>query len=230
MGCRLPGGADSPEKFWKLLEDGRSTWTDVPADRYNWESFYHLHHDSQESHNHRGGHFIQQDVATFDANFFGISAAEAEAMDPQQRIILETTYEAMESGGIPLDSIRGTDAAVFTAAFNHDYETIALKDTQHLPKYHLTGNAPSIEANRISYLFDLRGPSVSLNTACSGGLVALHQACQSLGAGESSLAIVGASNLILTPDFMFGMSFMGYVVHLSSTDLPRQEMSFVRTD
>ncbi|KAK8859140.1 Type I Iterative PKS [Apiospora arundinis] len=87
---------------------------------------------------------------------------------------------------------------------------MALKDTQNLPKYHLTGNAPSIEANRISYVFDLKGPSVSLNTACSGGLVALHQACQSLKSGESGLAIVGGSNLILTPDFMFGMSFMGY--------------------
>ncbi|KAK7993281.1 hypothetical protein PG989_006662 [Apiospora arundinis] len=163
MGCRLPGGADSPDKFWELLQDGRSTWTDVPSDRYNWKSFHHLHHDSQESHNHRGGHFIQQDVAAFDANFFGVSAAEAEAMDPQQRILLETTYEALESGGIPLDSIRGSDTAVFTAAFNHDYETMALKDTQNLPKYHLTGNAPSIEANRISYVFDLKGPSVMLN-------------------------------------------------------------------
>ncbi|KAI1817700.1 hypothetical protein GGS20DRAFT_599281 [Poronia punctata] len=209
MGCRLPGGADSPDKLWRLLEQDQNTWTDVPPDRYNWKAFHHPHQDSQESHNHRGGHFIKQDISAFDASFFGIAASEANAMDPQQRILLETTYEALESTGIPLGSIRGSDTAVFTATFNHDYENMLLKDTQDLPKYHLTGNASSIISNRISYVFDLKGASMSLDTACSGGLVAIHQACQTLRAGESSMAIVGGSNLILTPDFMYGMSFMG---------------------
>jgi acyl transferase domain-containing protein len=209
MGCRLPGDADSPEKLWRLLLEGRNAWGDVPSDRYTWKSFSHPHQDIQETHNQRGGHFIQQDVAAFDANFFGIPMTEANALDPQQRILLETTYEALESAGIQLDTIKGTDTAVYTATFNHDYETMALKDTFNLPKYHLTGNAPSIVSNRISYLFDLKGPSISLDTACSGGLVAIHQACLSLRSGESSMAIVGGTNLILTPDFMFGMSFMG---------------------
>ncbi|RTE81726.1 hypothetical protein BHE90_003791 [Fusarium euwallaceae] len=208
MGCRLPGGAENPSKLWDLLSNDRTAWSDVPPDRWNWESFHHPYSDFQEGHNQRGGHFIQQDIGAWDAKFFGVSPNEAKAIDPQQRILLETSYEALENAGIPLESIRGSDTAVYVATFSQDWETMMMKDTHNLAKYHVTGTHKAIVANRISYLFDLKGPSLSLDTACSGGLVALHQACQGLRNRESKIALVGGTNLILSPEFMFGMSFL----------------------
>ncbi|KAF7547181.1 hypothetical protein G7Z17_g7924 [Cylindrodendrum hubeiense] len=210
MGCRLPGGADSPSKLWDFLSNDRTAWQNVPADRWNWESFKHPYSDAQEGHNQRGGHFIQQDIAAWDAKFFGVAPNEAKTIDPQQRILLETSYEALENAGIPLETVRGSDTAVYVATFSQDWETMMMKDTHNLAKYHVTGTHKAIIANRISYLFDLKGPSLSLDTACSGSLVAIHQACQGLQTRESRMALVGGTNLILSPEFMFGMSFLNY--------------------
>lgn len=208
MGCRLPGGVDSPDKLWRLISDGGSAWTDVPQDRWNWESFHHPDPSVNEGINHRGGHFLQVDPAAWDANFFGVAPGEAKSLDPQQRILLETSYEALENAGIPLQSIRGSNTAVYVATFSQDWETMLLKDTHDLLKYHVLGTHKAIVANRVSYFFDFKGPSMTVDTACSGGLVALHLACQSLRTGESNLALASGTNLILSPELMFGMSFL----------------------
>lgn len=205
VGCRFPGGAHDSESLWRILVEGQNLWSDVPADRFNWKSFYHPGRGSNSAHTHRGGHFLTQNVAAFDAPFFGISSTEAEAIDPQQRLQLEVAYEALENAGIPLESVKGSDAGVYVATFTHDYENMMYKDPISVPKYSMTGVGHAIVSNRISYIFDLRGPSVTLDTGCSGTLVALHQACLSLRVGESSMALVGGTNLILSPDTMMPM-------------------------
>lgn len=206
IGCRLPGDVTNTEELWKLLVEGRNAWSPVPSDRFNEEAFYHPNPDNSGTTNHRGGHFIRQDVAAFDAAFFGISPMEARGMDPQQRLLLETTYEAFETAGIPIEHVRGSSTAVYTAMFTRDYDRNIYKDPNDIPKYHITGSGEAILANRISYIFDLVGPSMTLDTGCSGSLVALHQACQSLRTGESNMALASGVNLILNPDHMFGMS------------------------
>jgi len=211
IGCRFPGNVTDLEKMWVLLAEGRSCWTEVPPDRFNDSAFYSPDPNAPGSHNHRGGHFLAKDIAAFDAEFFRISPAEAQAMDPQQRILLETTYEAFESCGTSLDSIRGSNTAVYAAMFSRDYDRNIYKDTDNIPKYHTTGTGEAILVNRISYFFDLKGPSMTLDTGCSGSLVALHQACQSLRNRKADTAIAGGVNLILSPDYMIGMTNLQYV-------------------
>ncbi|KAG9238233.1 hypothetical protein BJ875DRAFT_492652, partial [Amylocarpus encephaloides] len=207
IGCRFPGGANDPEKLWDLLSEGRDAWSEVPKNRFNSRSFYHPNAgETQGMYNHHGGHFLEQDIAAFDSGFFGIPPFESQAIDPQQRILLEVAYEALENAGIPLESAQGTDTAVYVAVFSQDYAAIQNKDLDDLPKYHITGTGIAIAANRLSYLFDLKGPSVTVDTGCSGSLVAIHQACQSLRTGECSMAMAGGTNLLLSPDFMIPLS------------------------
>lgn len=113
IGCRFPGEANSPEAFWNLLAEGRTAWTEVPADRFQWKSFFHPSAETSECMNQHGGHFVQGDIAAFDAEFFELSPLETKAIDPQQRLLLETTYEALESAGIRLECFSGSNAAVF---------------------------------------------------------------------------------------------------------------------
>ena len=208
MSCRFPAGANDPEKFWTLLSEGKSSWTKVPNNRFKEEAYFHLSPDQGGAHNHRGGHFIDQDPASFDASFFGITPAEANAMDPQHRLQLETAYEALENAGITLSRVRGSKTSVFIGIFSRDYDRMMNADVHDIAKYHMTGTGDAILSNRISYLMDLQGASMTLDTGCSGGLVALHQACQNLRANESNMALVGGSNLILSPNAMVSMSFL----------------------
>ena len=191
-----------------MLSEGRSAWSEVPSDRFNAKSFYHPSPDVNGTTNHRGGHFLNQEISAFDASFFGVPPSEANAMDPQQRLQLETAYEALENAGIPLEQLRGSKTSVHVAIFSHDYDRMMYKDTSDIANYHMTGSGDAIASNRISYTFDLKGPSMTLDTGCSGGLVALHLASQSLRTGEVSTAIVGGTNLILTPDSMIPMSLL----------------------
>ncbi len=206
-GCRLPGGIDSPSGLWEVLKSGTNTWSHVPEHRFTETSFIHPDgNDPNGSHNHHGGHFLKQDIREFDNEFFNISAQEAAAMDPQQRLLLETVYEALEDAGQSQDKIHGSNTSVHVAMFTRDYDRNDFKDTLNIPRHHLVGSGEAILANRISFAFDLRGPSMTLDTGCSGGLVALHQACQALKLGECDMAIVGSVNLILSPDHQIGMS------------------------
>lgn len=209
--CRFPGGATDPDKFWDILAEGRNVWSEVPLDRFNWKSYYHPSPENAGTTHSIGGHFLDQDIAAFDASFFGISPLEASAIDPQQRLQLESAYEALEASGLSLESIRGSNTGVYVATFSHDYEMIQYKDPSESAKYTITGVGTAIASNRISYLFDLKGPSMSIDTGCSGSMVALHQACQSLRCRESDMGLVGAANLILAPEVSSAMSNIQYV-------------------
>jgi len=162
IGCRFSGVANSPEKLWELLASGKSTWSPIPADRWNNPAFFVADAEQQGMHNIRGGHFLEHDVAAFDAGWWGIAPAECEAMDPQHRIQLEVAYEALENAGIVREEIEGSDTAVFVATFTADYKSMQQKDLDDVPKYHTVGIGTGIAANRISYQLDLRGPSVTL--------------------------------------------------------------------
>ncbi|KAH8658350.1 polyketide synthase [Xylariales sp. PMI_506] len=211
MSCRLSGIATSPEGLWKMLSKGLTGWTSGGSSRFSPEAFWHPQHDLSGSFNTRGFHLLTQDPALFDSAFFGISNVEAKAIDPQHRMMLEVAYEAFEDAGLRLEDLAGSDTAVFCAVSHHDYERILGRDPEVSPGYRFTGTGPSMLANRVSYVFDLRGPSMTLDTACSSGLVALHQACMSIRAGEVKQALVGGANLILDPDQATVMSSMSFL-------------------
>ncbi len=199
-GCRFPGEANTPSKLWKLLQDPQDLLQEIPSDRFSARGFYHpdgLHHGNS---NVLQAYLLSENHRLFDSKFFGIKGVEANAIDPQQRILLETTYEGIESAGLRLDDLRGSDTAVFVGLMCGDYEAMLLRDLDSIPTYHATGIARSIMANRISYFFDWHGPSITIDTACSSSLVAVHQAVQSLRSGESRIAIAAGSNLILGPE------------------------------
>lgn len=166
MGCRLPGGVRSPEDLWQLVSEGRSGWKTVPEDRWNAESFYHADHTAVESWNAKSGYFLDQDVTEFDSRFFGFSAHEADITDPQQRILLETTFEALENAGIPIEGLKGSDTSVFVAVFARDYDRMGYKDLEKISRYHIGGTGEAILSNRLSYFFDLKGGSMTLDTGC----------------------------------------------------------------
>ncbi|KAI8633724.1 hypothetical protein F5Y19DRAFT_414735 [Xylariaceae sp. FL1651] len=206
LALRLPGDANDIDGLWRLLESGEPAWTPVPEDRFNDEAFYHPNADDPNGTSHHpGGHFISGDVRDFDHGFFQLNGAQAAALDPQQRLLMELSYEALENSGIPRERISGTATSVYTAVFPLDYERQLYKDTLDLPTYYSTGVEMAIHSNRISHALNLRGPSMTLDTACSGGLAAVHQACQSLRSGESDTALASASNLILSPDHSIGL-------------------------
>ncbi|KFY82216.1 hypothetical protein V498_08637, partial [Pseudogymnoascus sp. VKM F-4517 (FW-2822)] len=211
MGCRFPQEATSPEKLWEMLYNKRHARTEVPKDRFNAEAFYHPDADRSGSMNLKGGHYLKEDIATFDARFFSISPAEAKSMDPMQRILLEVVYEAMENAGITLADLDGSDTGCYVGCFTDDYDGLLKRDMELSPKYHSVGIVPAILSNRISFCFNLKGPSLTVDTACSSSLVAVHLACQSLRAGESRVAIVGATNALINPEVHVGMSNMHFL-------------------
>ncbi|KAF5548075.1 polyketide synthase [Fusarium phyllophilum] len=206
MACRLPGGADSPESLWSLLAQGRDGRREVPKDRWDWKSFYNKNPDTRDATNFSHAYFLDQDVSAFDARFFNIPGTDAASMDPQQRLLLEVTFEALENAGLPIENMRGSDTSVHMAMFARDYDRLGYKDLSQVSMSHIIGAGEAILANRISYVLDLKGSSNTLDTGCSGGLVALHQACQTLRADESAIALAGASQLLLTPDQSLVMS------------------------
>ncbi|KAJ5260475.1 hypothetical protein N7478_012080 [Penicillium angulare] len=207
MSGRYPGDASSPEKLWEMIANARSARSEVPADRFNIDAFYHPYPERGGTLNSRGGHFMQHTpVDAFDAPFFSITANEAQAMDPQQRWSLECTYEAIENAGLRVDNLAGSDTSVYVGTFTKDYSELLSADTEDVPIHYGTGTGTAIVSNRVSWFFDLRGPSVSMDTGCSSSLVALHMACQGLRTGESKISIVGGVNLILLPGMMTAMS------------------------
>ena len=210
MACRSSGNVGSAEELWELCSRVRSGWTPIPKERWSHEGFFHPNASRTGTYNTEGAYFIQKDVGLFDAPFFNISASEARSIDPQQRLLLECTYEALENAGVPKESIVGQNVGVFIGGSFSEYSLFCLRDADRVPAYEATGTAQSVLANRLSYYFDLKGPSATVDTACSSGLSALHLACQSLRSGESSQAIVGASHLNVMPDVFISMSNSRY--------------------
>ncbi|KAK4449716.1 hypothetical protein QBC34DRAFT_463102 [Podospora aff. communis PSN243] len=198
--CRFPGGANSPSKLWELLKEPRDLLSEIPPSRFNPDGFYQENGEHHGSTNVRHAYLLDEDSALFDHQFFGAHPKEAESMDPQHRILLETVYEGVEAAGYSLEQLRGSQTCVFVGQMGADYYDAFLRDMATIPQYLATGTARNITSNRISYTFDLRGPSVTVDTACSSSLVAVHHAVQELRHGDSTMAIAAGCNLILSPD------------------------------
>ncbi|KAK4118277.1 putative polyketide synthase [Parathielavia appendiculata] len=208
---RFPGDAENPKKLWDMMAEGRSALSDIPADRFNVDAFYHPHNERQGTVNVKKAHFMQRDISAFDAPFFSMSIAEAKAMDPQQRMALECTYEALENAGVRMEDVDGSNTACYVGCFTRDYSDMLACDREDLPLYQGTGTGSAIMSNRISWFFNMKGPSISLDTACSSSMAALHLACQSLRTGESTMAVVGGTNLMLLPDIMGAMTRLHFL-------------------
>ena len=201
MGLRLPGDADSPEKYWELLRNGVDAITQVPPDRWDIDAYYDPDPAQPGKMYTRHGGFVR-DVDRFDPAFFGISPREAVSLDPQQRLLLEVSWEALERAGQSPEKLVGSRSGVFVGISTNDYGQLFAKmdDPSRLDAYVGTGNSLSVAAGRLSYVLGLQGPSMAIDTACSSSLVAIHLACSSLRNRECELALAGGVNLILTPE------------------------------
>ncbi len=206
LGCRFPGSANDAESLWKLLVDGVDAVCDVPGDRWNVERFFDTETIPGKTIAKRGG-FIGG-IDQFDPQFFGISPREAPYVDPQQRLVLETAWEAIEDAGLVLDLEKGSDIGVFAGVSHTDYQAIQGSpwDRSGVSPHTATGSAHSIAANRVSYSFNLRGPSMSVDTACSSALTAVHLACQHIRAGSCEMALAGGVTVMITPEGFIGFS------------------------
>ncbi|KAI1129664.1 putative polyketide synthase [Nemania abortiva] len=199
IGCRLPGGIRSPSELWDFLAQKRSAQGPVPPERFNINGFYHPDGKRRAGViDADGGYFLDEDVRQFENSFFGINNLEATygSMDPQQRKLLEVVAECLENAGVSLQSISGTNTAVYVGNFTVDFQSMQTKDADYLHRYHAAGTGTGIMANRISHVFNLHGPSFTLDTACSSALVCLHNAAVALQNGDCDGAIVAGANLI----------------------------------
>ncbi|KAF2008794.1 putative polyketide synthase [Aaosphaeria arxii CBS 175.79] len=201
------GAASTADEFFEMISRGRSSWSpEIPPERFNNASFYHPNAGKLGSVNTNGGSFIQQDITKFDAPFFSITELEATSMDPQQRILLECAYEALDSAGVPKHDTVGKDFGVFIGAGSPEYEFDLFRDSETQPMFQATGNHLAMQSNKISHFFDWRGPSVTMDTACSSSLTAVHFGCQSLRNRESSVVLVGGCNLNIIPEYFINYS------------------------
>ncbi|MCA9960922.1 MAG: polyketide synthase, partial [Anaerolineales bacterium] len=201
MGCRFPGGANSPAAFWQMLLDGVDAISETPAERWPVDALYDTDFMAPGKTNTRWGGFLDS-VDQFDPAFFSISPREAARMDPQQRLLLQVAVEALEHGGQPLDKLSGSQSGVFVGVHSHssDYNLLQVRDLIDIDTHTGAGTAHSIIANRLSYLFDWQGPSLAVDTACSSSLVAAHLAVNSLRSRECDLALAAGVNLLLSPE------------------------------
>ena len=205
MACRFPG-ADSPEEYWRLLYEGRDATREVPADRWDMDAFYDPDPKAPGKIAARRGGYLD-DVAGFDAGLFGVSPREALSMDPQQRLMLETTWQALERAGLAPEGLAGADVGVFLGLCNSDYFLrVAGRGLDTLDNYLASGNAPSVAAGRVAYSLGFSGPAITVDTACSSSLVALQMACRSLRANESRVALAAGVNVICAPEIAISLS------------------------
>ncbi len=204
VGCRFPG-ADGPVAFWRLLEGGVNAVIEAPASRPGFAECFDADPKKPGRAYTRWGGFLDR-VDLFDAQFFGISPREAAHIDPQHRLLLELVWEACEDAGVPPSALAGTRTGVFIGISTHDYGDLQMYPSRRgdIDMHTNSGTATSIAANRISYLYDLRGPSVAVDTACSSSLTAVHLSCQSLRAGECDVALAGGVQILLTPELTIG--------------------------
>ncbi|KAL4861076.1 hypothetical protein BDV12DRAFT_204384 [Aspergillus spectabilis] len=214
IGCRLPGRISNPSQLWDFLARGQSAVCKVPASRFNIDSY---HGDIGEPATVRawGGYFINEDIRLFDNAFFGINNREAAAMDPQQRKLLEVVYECFESAGVTLDEVSGANVGCYVAAFMPDFLAMQTKDPEGMTRYSHLRIGTTILANRISHVFNLKGPSCVVDTACSSSFYALHMACTALRNGECDAAVVAGVSLIQSPEVHIAVS-QGGVLSVSS--------------
>ncbi|TDZ13320.1 Polyketide synthase-nonribosomal peptide synthetase [Colletotrichum orbiculare MAFF 240422] len=201
--CRFPGESVTPSRLWELLRDPRDVGGPLPRSRFSAEGFHHpdpFHHGHSNVKDMRS-YFLSGDSVErqFDASFFGIRAAEAAVLDPQVRLLMETTYEALEAAGQTLEGLRGSDTGCYVGMMIAEYEQSMMRDPESTGTYHVLGTARSLISNRLSYFFDWHGPCMTIDTACSSSLVAVHQAVQLLRSGGSRVAVAAGSNMIMDP-------------------------------
>ncbi len=210
LATRLPGDMNSPDETWAALLEGRDAITDLPEGR--WSEFMDEPRlaEAIKKARTRGGYL--SDIKGFDSEFFALSKTEADNIDPQQRMTLELTWEALEHARIPASSLRGESVGVYVGTSVMDYSYLAMSDPTVAHPYAITGTASSIVANRVSYFFDFHGPSVAVDTACSSSLVATHQAVQGLRNGECDVAMAGGVNALITPAVTLGFDEIGQVL------------------
>ncbi|MDT5335349.1 MAG: polyketide synthase 13, partial [Mycobacterium sp.] len=207
IGTRFPGDLNTPEQMWQALLEGRDAITDLPEGR--WEEFLgepRIAARVAKAHT-RGGYL--SDIKGFDAEFFALSKMEADNIDPQQRMALELTWEALEHARIPASSLRGGSVGVYVGSSTNDYSMLSVSDPAVAHPYAITGTASSIIANRVSYFFDFRGPSMAIDTACSSSLVAIHEGVKALRAGDVDVVVAGGVNALITPLVTIGFDEVG---------------------
>ncbi|HVZ37436.1 MAG TPA: beta-ketoacyl synthase N-terminal-like domain-containing protein, partial [Polyangiaceae bacterium] len=205
MGCRLPGGVTDPESLWELLEKGVDAITEVPQERWDVDEWYDPDPDAPGKMVTRWGGFLK-DIDRFEPAFFGISPREAVSIDPQERLILETSWEALENAGIPAETLMGSNTGVYMGLCGNDYQARVMRDIRAIDAYAVLGTAHSTIVGRLSYWLGLKGPNLPIDTACSSSLVAVHLACQALRSGECDLALAGGANVMLNPETTVGLS------------------------
>ncbi|KAJ5382593.1 hypothetical protein N7517_000504 [Penicillium concentricum] len=200
MSCKFSGGASDPDKLWDLLVSGQTGWSEIPEDRFNLKGIYHPNNERVSTTHVKGGHFLDDDIACFDAAFFNYSGETAQALDPQFRMQLESTFEALENAGLTLQQVAGSQTSVFAGVFTHEYHEGLSRDEDQPPRFMPIGTWNPMSSNRISHVFDFRGASMTLETGCSTTLVALHQAVQTLRNREADMSVVTGVNLMIGPD------------------------------
>jgi acyl transferase domain-containing protein len=206
MACRFPGDLNTPEAYWKFLQEGRDAVTEIPSDRWDINAYYDPDVEAPGKMSTRWGGFMSK-VDQFDPALFGITPREATTMDPQQRIILEVCWEALERSGYAPDRLAGSSTGVFVGACNHDYLQMLMNaDLPNVDMYMATGGAQSVISGRVSYVLGLQGPAITVDTACSSALVAIHYAIKSLRTNECRMALAGGVNAILAPDVTITLS------------------------
>lgn len=210
LSTRLPGDMNTPDETWAALMEGRDAITDLPEGR--WSEFLEEPRLAERvaKARTRGGYL--KDLKGFDSEFFAVAKTEADNIDPQQRMALELTWEALEHARIPASSLRGEAVGVYVGVTNNDYGFLAISDPTVAHPYAITGNSGAVIANRVSYFFDFRGPSIMVDTACSSSLVAMHQAVQALRNGEADVAVAGGVNALVTPAVTLGFDEIGAVL------------------
>ncbi|MEN2423823.1 SDR family NAD(P)-dependent oxidoreductase [Streptomyces rimosus] len=205
VSCRLPGGIGNLTDLWTVLSEGRDVVGEMPPDRFEANRFVDTAVPRPAKSYTAAGGFLD-DIAGFDAGYFGISPKEAVHMDPQHRLLLELTAEALDDAAVAPDRLAGSDTAVYVGISDASYAALQFIDVRSVGPYTMSGAASSIAANRLSHAFDLRGPSMAVDTACSSALVALDRACHTLWEGTSHLAVCGGANILLSPYHYVGFS------------------------
>ncbi|MEN6368043.1 MAG: amino acid adenylation domain-containing protein [Thermoguttaceae bacterium] len=209
MACRFPGQADNPEAYWRLLCAGVDAVGEVPPDRWDVDAFYDPDPAAPGKMCTRWGGFLKN-IDRFDNHFFGISDREASRIDPQHRILLELTWEALEDAGLPPADLRGQKIGVFVGIAQSEYGLMLSSDLDQTDAHVAAGTSLCLAANRLSFVFGLHGPSLSLDTACSSSLVAMHLACQSIRSGDCDAALVGGANMLLSPIGTINLTKAGF--------------------
>ncbi|PTB35859.1 hypothetical protein M441DRAFT_178876 [Trichoderma asperellum CBS 433.97] len=211
MASRFPQEGDNNENFWKMLMTGRSAMTPFPKNRFDMDGHYHPDVEHGGTFHVKGGHFMKGNPSDFDNQFFSIPKGEVMSLDPQQRLIMENVYQALENAGIPMDRAVGSNTSVFSSGFNHDYLQLLNSDPEIKLKYKPMGTSNSIISGRVSWFFDFKGPSLTVDTACSSSMVAFHLGAQSLRNYESEMSVICGVNVFTYPTDWFGMDHHGFL-------------------